>query len=208
MSKPWLPRLSTTDGEWCVSAGRTHARRRAYLDRSPHALLQADLRLVSQYPTSLLDIVPTVCTRERHPESCKGWLASGQPAPPLGQSRNCKTDHFGHHEGFTRRVRIRRKHAPQSPGEIPKIDWLAISDEEGLAGDLEWICAGAIECWLGQLVKARAYDGPLGCVGSLKGSDNGITVLGTLDVRSQWPCERCGDSMLARGQVDGSQGDI
>jgi hypothetical protein len=183
-------------------------RRRAYLDGSPHALLEADLRFVSQHSTGLLDVVPTVCACECHAESCKGWLAPGQPAPPLGQCRHCKTDHLGHHEGVTRGIRIGREHTPQSPWEIPKIDRLAIGDKEDLAGNVKRICAGAIERYLGQLVITRAYNGLFGFVVSLKGSDNGIAIFGTLNIRPQWPCERCGNTMLARGLVNGWQGGI
>ena len=183
-------------------------KRQAYLDRSPQALVQADLWLVSQHSTGLLNVVPTVCTCERHAETRKGRLAPGQPAPPLGQCRDCKTDQLGQHDGVTRGVRVGREHAPHSPREIPKVEWLAVRDEERLAGDVEWVFAGANESWLGELVKTRANDRLLGLVWTLKGSDDSIAPLGTLDVRTQWPCERRGHTLFAGSQVDRWQGGI
>ncbi len=44
----WLPQLSTTSIETCLSKGpRNGNEKSTYLDSSPHALLQADLRLIS-----------------------------------------------------------------------------------------------------------------------------------------------------------------
>ena len=77
---------------------------------------------------------------------------------------------------------VGRERAPQTSRE--KVDWLAVGDEKDLAGDSERICAGALEGCVGKLVNARAtHDGLLRFVGPLKGSDDGVGILGT-DVRS------------------------
>ena len=178
-------------------------RRCAHLDCSPHALLQAHLRFVSQYPTGLLDVVPTVCARVCYAVTRKGWLAPRQPTPPLCQCRDCETDQLGHHEGFARGICVGREQSPQSPREIPKVDRLAIGDKEDLAGDLEWISAGTRERCFGELVETRANDGVLGLAGAFEGSDDSVRPLRTVDVGSQWPCKRCRHPMLARGQVNG-----
>jgi hypothetical protein len=136
-------------------------------------------RVSSDYVAAgLLDVVPTVCTCERHSDMRKGRLAPCQPAPPLGQCRDCKTDRLGQHDGVTRGERVGREYAPHSPWEIPKVDLLAVRDEEGLAGDVEWVFAGANESWLGELVKTRADDGLLGLVWTPKGRADGIVPSG------------------------------
>ena len=71
-----------------------------------------------------------------------------------------------------------------------------------MTSDLQRVCVNAFECGVGELVEARAEDGSLGDVGTLKGSHDLIGPRRRLDVRPQWACVGSGHAVPARSQID------